>query len=132
MPRYDLAVVRAAVADDRVEVGGRRYKERLLPYVGTYIAMRAFTKAVLLELTADDFMGSVHYGDAIHDEYGVAISEETQTTFAVEGLETWYVKFTMDERPDGGVVLVASLHEPEHPLDRAGGTLSIRFSRRTE
>jgi hypothetical protein len=125
-------VVRAAVADDRVEVGGRRYKERLLPYVGTYVGMRAFTKAVLLELTDGDFMSSVRYGDATYDEYGVAISEGTQAMFGVEGLETWYVKFTMDERPDGEVVLMASLHEPERSLQRAGGILKVRFSRRTE
>ncbi len=132
MARFDLAVVRAAVADDRFEVGGRRYKERLLPYVGTLIALRAFTRAVVLELTADDFMGSVRYGETVFDEYGVAISEQVQGAFAVEGLETWYVKFTLDERPDGEVVLMASLHGPEHPLKRAGGTLDVRFSRRTE
>jgi hypothetical protein len=124
-------VVRAAAEDDRFEVGGRRYKERLLPYVGSLVAMRAFTKAVLLELTADDFMSSVQYGDATYDEYGVAISEGVQAAFAIEGLETWYVKFTVDERHDGEVVLMASLHGPEHSLRRVGGTLRIRFSRRT-
>ncbi len=131
MARYDLAVVRSAVADDRVEVGGRRYKERLLPYVGTYVGMLAFTKAVLLELTEDDFMSSVRYEDWTYDEYGVAISAVTQARFGIEGLETWYVKFTLDDRPDGEVVLMASLHGPERPLERAGGTIEVRFSRRT-
>ncbi len=74
-------------------------------------------------------MNSRRYGDAVHDEYGVAISPDVQRSFALEGLETWYVKFTMDEREDGSIVLMASLHEPERPLARVGGTLPIRFKR---
>jgi hypothetical protein len=129
---FDLAVVREAVVEDRVEVGGPRFREKLLPYLRTYVAMREFTKAVLLELTPDDYMKSTRYEQVVFDEYGVAISADVQERFAVEGLETWYVKFTLDEGSDGEVVLMASLHGPEWPLNRAGGTLAIRFARRLQ
>jgi hypothetical protein len=129
---FDLAVVRAAVLEDRVEVGGPRFKEKLLPHLRTYVAMHAFTKAVLLELTHYDYMKSVPYEGVDYDEYGIAISTGLQERFAIEGLETWYVKFTLDEGFDGEVVLMASLHEPEWPLRRAGGTIPVRFARRME
>ena len=131
MSAFDLRVVKAAASDGRVELGGRKFKEKLLPYLGTYVEMYAFTKAVLLELKPGDYMKSTSYGDCVCDEYGIAITAETQERFSVEGLETWYVKFTLEEREDGQVVLMASLHEPEWPLARVGGTLSIRFERRT-
>lgn len=130
MPRFELPVVRNAVEGDRVMLGGKRFVERLSPYVHTLQEMREFTRAVLAELEPEDFMKSVQYGDAVFDSYGVAISAATQERFSVEGLETWYVKFTMEESLEGELVLMASLHQPEGPLDRVGGTLAVRFTRR--
>ena len=91
--------------------------------------MIEFTEAVLLELTAQDFMSTQEYAGIKHDEYGVAISSALQKRFDIEGLETWYVKFTVDLDDDGSQVLVVSLHEPAHKLKRVGGVLPIRFAR---
>jgi hypothetical protein len=132
VPRFELRVVREAVEGDRVELGGRRFIGRLSPYVHTFKEMREFTKAVLSELKPEDFMKSVQYEEAVYDSYGIAISAATQERFSVEGLETWFVKFTLEESFEGELVLMASLHEPEGPLDRVGGTLPIRFTRREE
>lgn len=130
MPRYDLEVVREAVRSDSVELGGRRFIARLSPYVHTFKEMRAFTKAVLAELKPDDFMKTVEYEECICDAYGVAISTATQEQFSVEGLETWFVKFSLETTFEGETVVMASLHEPEEPLKRSGGTMAVRFTRR--
>lgn len=132
MARFELQVVREAAEGDRVELGGRRYIERLSAYIHTFQAMRESTKAVLSELKPEDFMKSIQYGEALYDSYGVALSAATQERFSVEGLETWYVKFTLEESFEGELVVMASLHEPEGALDRVGGTLPIRFTRREE
>lgn len=129
MARFDLGVVHAAAAAQRVRVGGQRFRERLLPYVGEYVRMVAFTQAVLLELREQDFMKTHRYEGIEHDAYGVAISDDLQKRFGVEGLVTWYVKFTLDEDDDGAEVLVVSLHEPEGSLNRAGGVLQVQFRR---
>jgi hypothetical protein len=130
LPRFELRLVRKAAEEDRVELGGKRFVERLSPYVHTFQEMREFTRAVLSELEPEDFMKSVQYGEAVFDSYGVAISERTQEQFSVEGLETWFVKFTLEESFEGELVVMASLHAPEAPLDRVGGTLPVRFTRR--
>jgi hypothetical protein len=129
--RFELAVVHAAAKHGRVRVGGPRFKARLLPYVPEYIQMIAFTESVLLELRAHDFMRTLEYEGVEYDAYGVAISRDLQQRFGIEGLETWYLKLTMDEDDDGGEVLVVSLHEPEGALRRSGGTLPVRFRRTT-
>lgn len=131
MARFELAVVHAAAKRGRVRVGGARFKARLLPYVPEYVQMIAFTESVLLELREQDFMKTLKYEGVEHDAYGVAISRHLQQRFGVEGLETWYLKLTMDEDDDGGEVLVVSLHEPEGALRRSGGTLPVRFRRTT-
>ncbi len=131
MARFELAVVHAAARRGRVRVGGPRFKDRLLPYVPEYVQMIAFTESVLLELRERDFMRTHVYEGVEHDAYDVAISPDLQRRFGIEGLETWYVKLTMDEDDDGGEVLVVSLHEPEGPLRRSGGTLPVRFRRTT-
>lgn len=129
MARFELAVVHAAAKRGRVRVGGARFKARLLPYVPEYVQMIAFTESVLLELREQDFMKTLEYEGVEHDAYGVAISRDLQHRFGIEGLETWYLKLTMDEDEDGGEVLVVSLHEPEGALRRSGGTLPVRFRR---
>jgi len=91
--------------------------------------MVEFTEAVLLELRDEDFIRTHVYEGVAYDSYGVGISPGLQQRFGVEGLESWYVKFTMQESADGRMVLMASLHEPEAPLRRAGGTLPVRFGR---
>lgn len=131
MAKFQLAVVHAAARRGRVRVGGPRFKDRLLPYVSEYVRMIAFTESVLLELREHDFMRTHEYGGVEYDAYGVAISPDLQQRFGIEGLETWYVKLTMDEDEDGGEVLVVSLHEPEETLRRTGGTLPVRFRRTT-
>lgn len=131
MARFDLAVVHEAARCGRVRVGGAGFKARLLPYVTGYVQMNAFTESVLLELREPDFMKTHEYEGVDYDAYGVAVSQDLQQRFGVEGLETWYVKFTMDEDDEGGEVLVVSLHEPEGPLRRSGGTLPVRFRRMT-
>jgi hypothetical protein len=93
--------------------------------------MIAFTESVLLELREQDFMKTLEYEGVEQDAYGVAISRDLQQRFGIEGLETWYLKLTMDEDEDGGEVLVVSLHEPEAALRRSGGTLPVRFRRTT-
>lgn len=132
MPQFELQVVREAVQGDRVELGGRRYIERLSPYIHTFREMREFTKAVLSELKPEDFMKSADYGEAVYDAYGIALSAAAQERFSIEGLETWFVKFTLEESFEGELVVMASLHEPEGALDRVGGTLPVRFTRREE
>jgi hypothetical protein len=127
--RFELAVVHAAARRGRVRMGGPRFKDRLLPYVTEYVQMIAFTESVLLELRELDFMKTLEYEGVGYDAYGVAISGDLQQRFGIEGLETWYVKFTVDEDDDGGEVLVVSLHEPEGALHRSGGTLPVRFRR---
>lgn len=92
--------------------------------------MTEFSEAVLLELRDGDFMRRRTYEGVTYDSYGVSISTSLQEEFAIQGLETWYVKFTMDRDDDGGLVLMASLHKPDEPLRRVGGTLPIRFARR--
>jgi hypothetical protein len=129
--RFELAVVHAAAKRGRVRAGGPRFKARLLPYVPEYVQMIAFTESVLLELREHDFMKTLEYEGVEYDAYGVAISRDLQQRFGIEGLETWYVKLTMDEDDDGGEVLVVSLHEPEGALRRSGGTLPVRFRRTT-
>ncbi len=131
MARFELAVVHAAARSGRVRVGGPRFKACLLPYVSDYVQMIAFTEAVLLELREPDFMNTREYEGVEHDAYGVAISRDLQRRFRIEGLETWYLKFTMDEDDEGGEVLVVSLHEPVEALSRVGGTLPVRFRRMT-
>lgn len=131
MARFALAVVHEAARVGRVRVGGPQFKARLLPYVPGYVEMIAFTEAVLLELRDPDFMKTLEYEGIAHDAYGVAISHDLQRRFGIEGLETWYLKLTMDEDDDGGEVLVVSLHEPEEPLRRSGGMLPVRFRRKT-
>lgn len=130
MPKFDLAAVHAAARGGRVECGGPRYKLKLLPLLGEYLRVIDFTQEVLLELKAEDFLSSPVYSGLVHDTYGVCISSALQKRFDVEGLETWYVKFTVDEEEDGGLVIMASLHEPTEPLKRMGGTIPVRFTRR--
>jgi hypothetical protein len=130
-PRYDLADVHSAATEGRVAPGGRRYKERLLPFLGDYLRMYEFACAVLLELRPKDFISMEKYESGeVADAYGVSISDALQERFGLEGLVTWYVKFALDRDDDGNVVLMASLHEPDHPLKRIGGTIPIRFKRR--
>jgi hypothetical protein len=123
---FALTDVYAAAREGRVSTGGPNYRARLLPYVGNeWLKMVEFTEAVLLELVADDFMSTQTYEGVPHDEYGISISRNLQLRFGLLGLETWYVKFTIDENQ----VLMASLHAPTGPLDRAGGTIPVRFKR---
>ena len=130
-PRFDLRRVHRAAAEGRVVSGGARYKERLLPLLGQLTRMHEFACAVLLELVPDDFIGPERYsGGTWMDAYGVAISDALQERFGIEGFVTWYVKFTVDEDDEGQPVIMASLHGPEHPLKRIGGTIPVRFSRR--
>ena len=131
MARFELAVVHAAARAGRVRVGGPRFKARLLPYFSEYVQMFAFTEAVLLEVREPDFMNTLVYEGVEHDAYGLAISRDLQRRFGIEGLETWYLKLTMDEDDEGGEVLVVSLHGPEEALCRSGGTLPVRFRRKT-
>lgn len=130
-PRFDLGEVHRAATEGRVEPGGPRYKARLLPLLGDYVRMHEFACAVLLEIGPNDFIDWDAYpsGEVV-DAYGVAISDALQERFGLEGLVTWYVKFTLDTDDDGNVVVMASLHEPDHPLKRVGGTTPIKFSRR--
>lgn len=131
-PRFELAEVHRAAADGRVASGGTRYKEKLLPLVGTLSNMHAFACAVLQELRPEDFIDFESYPNGtVMDAYGVAISAELQERFGIEGFVTWYVKFTMDVDDEGRQVLMASLHGAEHPLKRVGGTLRVAFSRRS-
>lgn len=130
-PAFSLADVHEAARRGRVSVGGPSFKAGLILYVGEYLRMSEFCEAVLLELRDADFMHTRTYEGVAHDVYGVAISTELQRRFAIEGLETWYVKFTMDEDDEGHLVLMASLHPPTDPLRRVGGTLPVRFSRRS-
>jgi hypothetical protein len=129
--KFELAAVHAAARCGRVRVGGPRFTGRLLPYVTEYVQMIAFTESVLLELREPDYMSTLEYQGVEYDAYGVAISHDLQQRFGIEGLETWYLKLTMDEDDDGGEVLVVSLHEPEGALRRSGGTLPVRFRRTT-
>ena len=131
MPTYALTAVHAAAAEGRVMVGGANYTARLLPYVREYVKMVEFTEAVLLELRAPDFMETKAYEGVQYDVYGIAISASLQERFSIQGLVSWYVKFTMEEDDAGDLVLMASLHEPTEPLRRAGGTLPVRFARRS-
>ncbi len=131
MARFELAVVHAAARCGRVRVGGARFRARLLPYVQEYVQMIAFTESVLLEIREQDFMNTLEYEGVDYDAYGVAISRDLQQRFGIDGLETWYLKLTMDEDDEGGEVLVVSLHEPEAPLRRSGGMLPVRFRRTT-
>jgi hypothetical protein len=131
VPRFELPAVHKAAAEGRVVSGGRRYKERLLPLLGELTKMVAFAKGVLLELKPDDFIETEQYADGVEmDAYGIAISEALQERFGIEGFVTWYVKFTVDRDEDGDLVIMSSLHGPEHPLKRIGGTISVAFSRR--
>lgn len=131
MPRFRLSAVHEAATEGRVVAGGPRYRERLLPLLGEFTRMHEFACAVLLELRPDDFIDTERYGRGPEqDAYGVAISNDLQTRFGIDGFETWYVKFTMDLDEEGNQVLMASLHGAEHPLRRLGGTLPVRFSRR--
>jgi hypothetical protein len=128
--RFALSAVHAAAEQGRVMGGGARYRERLLPYLLEYVRMVQFTEAVLLELRDADFIRTSTYGGVDYDAYGVAISQTLQERFGLEGLVTWYVKFTMEKNDEGDLVLMASLHEPEESLRRVGGTLPISFFRR--
>ena len=87
------------------------------------------TEALLLELTPNDFMAPAKYEGVDYDTYGIAISENLQERFNVRGLETWYLKLTVETARTGERVLIASLHEPKEPLKRIGGTIPVRFKR---
>lgn len=129
-PAFPLADVHEAARRRRVSIGGPSFKADLIPHLGGYVRMTEFSEAVLLELRDDDFMRRRTYEGVTYDSYGVSISTGLQEAFGIQGLETWYVKFTMDRDDDGGLVLMASLHKPDAPLQRAGGTLSVEFARR--
>ncbi len=131
MPRFELAAVHEAAAGGRVEGGSSRYRDRLLPLLGTYSAMHEFACGVLLELRPEDYLKPERYDDVEMDSYGIAISERLQERFGLEGFVTWYVKFTMDVDEEGCPVVMASLHGAEVPLRRAGGTIAVQFARRT-
>lgn len=133
MPRFELAAVRDAAAGGRVEGGGPRYRDRLMPLLGTYSAMHEFACAVLLELRPEDYLKPERYDDGEEmDSYGIAISQQLQERFGLEGFVTWYVKFTMDVDEEGCPVVMASLHGAEFPLRRVGGIIDVQFARRTK
>lgn len=130
-PRFGLADVHSAAAEGRVVSGGHNYKQKLLPLLGTLTRMHEFACAVLLEIRPEDFIDfEVYPNGPGMDAYGVAISGALQERFGIEGFVTWYVKFTVDVDDEGKQVLMASLHGPQHPLKRVGGTLRVAFSRR--
>lgn len=131
-PYYSLEEVKAAAADDRVELGGKNFNDRLLPWLGTPLAARRFARCVLSELSPGDYFKSVTYGDVICDEYGIAISEDLQDAFQIRGLVTWYVKLRLEQRRGGKTVLLASLHGAERDFDerRTGGPLRVEFKLR--
>lgn len=129
-PAFPLAEVHEAARRRRVSIGGPSFKADLISLLGGYVRMTEFSEAVLLELRDADFLRPHTYEGALYDAYGVSISTSLQEEFGIQGLETWYVKFTMDRDDEGGLVVMASLHRPEEPLRRVGGTLPIRFARR--
>src|SRR6266508_6586599 len=101
-PRFDLAEVHSAAAEGRVVSGGTRYKDKLLPLVGTLSNMHAFACAVLQELRPEDFIDfQVYPGGTVMDAYGIAISGALQQRFGIEGFMTWYVKFTVEVDDEG-------------------------------
>lgn len=130
MPESPLCDVHEAAREGRVSIGGPAFRADLMLYLREYVRMTEFSEAVLLELRDDDFINSPEYEGVKFDAYGVALSKDLQKRFDIEGLETWYVKFTMAKNDDGDEVLMASLHKPKDPLARVGGTLPIRFTRR--
>jgi hypothetical protein len=131
VPRYALPAVQEAARDGRVVGGGPRYRERLMPLLGEFTRLHDFACAVLLELQANDFIDSKRYENGLElDAYGLAISDDLQARFGLEGFVTWYVKFTLDRDDDGNQVVMASLHGAEQPLARVGGTLQVKFARR--
>ncbi len=131
-PRYSLDEVKAAAAEDRVELGGKHFMDRVVPWLRSPLKVRSFAAGVLEELSPGDFLGQVAYGDVVCDEYGIAISAELQTRFGIGGLVTWYVKLRLERGRGGKTVLMASLHEPERDFDarRVGGPLKIEFELR--
>lgn len=131
-PRYSLDDVKTAAGDDRVELGGKNFNDRLLPWLRTPLAARGFAREVLLELSPGDFYKSITYGDVVCDEYGIAISGSLQDYFGIRGLVTWYVKLRLEQRRGGKTVLLASLHGAEWNFDerRAGGPLKVEFELR--
>ena len=132
MPRYPLSAVHEAARVGRVEGGGPRYLGQLMLLLGEYTKIHEFACAVLLELQPQDFIDTERYDNGMEkDAYGVAITDDLQARFGLEGFVTWYVKFNMDRDDDGNLVLMASLHGPAHPLKRIGGTMQVKFARRT-
>ena len=131
-PRYALEDVKAAVAEDRVEFGGKNFNDRLLPWLRTPLVARSFAREVLLELSPGDFFKSIAYGTVVCDEYGIAISESLQDSFGIQGLVTWYVKLRLEHRRGGKTVLLVSLHGAERDFDerRVGGPLKVEFELR--
>lgn len=131
-PRYPLDEVKAAAAEDRVELGGKHFMDRVVPWLRSPLRVRSFAEGVLAELASGDFCGQVAYGDVVCDEYGIAISDELQTRFGIGGLVTWYVKLRLAQGRGGKTVVMASLHEPERDFDerRVGGVLKIEFELR--
>ncbi len=131
-PYYSLEDVKTAAGDDRVELGGKNFNDRLLPWLRTPLAARSFARSVLLELSPGDYFKSVTYGDVACDEYGIAISTDLQDAFRIRGLVTWYVKLRLEQRRGGKTVLLASLHGAERDFDerRAGGPLRVEFELR--
>lgn len=109
-PCYSLDEVKAAASEDRVELGGKNFNDRLLPWLRTPLVARSFAREVLLELSPGDFFKSIAYGDVVCDEYGIAISKSLQRSFGIQGLVTWYVKLRLEQRRGGKTVLLASLH----------------------
>ena len=131
-PKYSLDEVKAAAAEDRIELGGKNFMDRVVPWLRSPLKVRSFAEGVLSELQAGDFCSSVTYGDVVCDEYGIAISADLQERFGIGGLVTWYLKLRLESRKGGKMVLMASLHEPERDFDerRVGGALKIQFKLR--
>jgi hypothetical protein len=128
-PRYELDQVKQAAAEGRLIPGGTNFLNRLLPYIRDPLRVRSFGCDVIAELTPSDYCDTTDYGC---DEYGIAISEDLQVRYGVEGLVTWYVKFKLERRRDGETVLLASLHEPDRDFDerRVAGPMKVQFKRR--
>lgn len=133
-PHYPIQDVKAAAAAERFELGGRNLRDRLLPWLRTPLAARQFARSVLMELSEDDYLGSVAYAAGVCDEYGLAISEALQATYDIAGLVTWYVKLRLEKRRRGQFVILLSLHGAERDFGRrrAGGPLKAQFVLRRE
>lgn len=129
-PKHDLAVVRAAALEGRVELDERRARDEVLRFISEFVAAYAFASDVLCALQPEGYAETIelqppHAGS--YDVYGLELAPSIAQRHGVPD-GGWYVKLRLYESFEGETVFLVSLHPLEHDLECSGGTVKKKES----